>query len=388
LQVSMKGSSMNTSTNTVNSKYASGQIHELGMGFKKPGTKWSCVFGLNPYSSVDYSFLSAQTFSDSLAAEYSYKGSGGLNKVTIGGSRLFRYKRSLTVADSAKLSSPDSIQRVVHQISIGANANYIFGNISRINRVDYNNSLYYDTYNKVNLWTRGFIFEVGLLYKVNLSTKRDDQKRIIGGSLLQIGIDYNLNGNLFADYSELLLAVKASPTFLDTAYNLESERGRLKIPQKISFGLAYKIYSKKAGTFTFAGDYKLQDWSKYQLAITSDAHLDKGLSTSYILCTGMEYKPSTDINSSFFRRLSYRAGYRTSETPIILNNNRIKQQGITAGISIPIIKSQSKFHIGAEYGNTGTTTAGLVQEKYVTIMAGFTLTPSSFDRWFRQIKYD
>jgi hypothetical protein len=86
--------------------------------------------------------------------------------------------------------------------------------------------------------------------------------------------------------------------------------------------------------------------------------------------------------------MHYRAGFRSYETPLELNDTRILQSGITAGISIPIIKSLSKLHLGAEFGNTGTTANGLVREKYIAIMAGVSLSPSVFDRWFVQTKYD
>jgi hypothetical protein len=67
---------------------------------------------------------------------------------------------------------------------------------------------------------------------------------------------------------------------------------------------------------------------------------------------------------------------------------RIVQQATTAGITIPITRSQSRIHLGAEWGTRGTREANLVEEKYIGFMVGFSLSPSSFDRWFRQVKYD
>jgi hypothetical protein len=53
-----------------------------------------------------------------------------------------------------------------------------------------------------------------------------------------------------------------------------------------------------------------------------------------------------------------------------------------------MIRSLSKVHLGVEWGTRGTTDAGLVEENYLGFMVGFSLSPSSFDRWFRQVKYD
>jgi hypothetical protein len=390
LQIMGKGGYTKASNSITSSSYGSGQFHELGMGFKKPGSKWGLAFGITPFSSIDYKFTSQDTLSDTLKASYTYEGNGGLNKVTIGTSRLFKFYRKPNQTDSLQKGITDTTNIRVHQLSIGINANYVFGNVRRENRIVFDNSETYTTLNNVTLWAQGFIFEAGLLYKVNLTSKRDDKDRIVGGSNLQLGADYMLNGNLFADYSELISSIRilSNGAIRDTSFHLESEKGRLIIPQRISVGAVWKLFGKKWGSLSFAFDYKLQDWSQYKLRITNEANLDKGLNSSNTMSAGVEFKPATDVNNGFFNRMNYRVGYRSYESALVLNNTRIIQQGVTMGLSIPVIRSLSKFHIGAELGKTGTTDAGLVEERYLTIMAGVTLTPSAFDKWFRQIKYD
>jgi len=225
---------------------------------------------------------------------------------------------------------------------------------------------------------------------VNLSTRRDPQNRIIGGSALQVGCSYSLNADLSAEYSELLysLRITSNTALRDTAHFLDALDGRLKIPKKLQAGIAYKLFNKKWGTFVIAGEYRLQDWSNYRLEISEDVNLDKGLQESSGWAVGMEYKPTTDVNNNFFNRLYYRAGYRSAQTELVINSVRIKQEVTTAGVTIPVIRSQSKIHLGAEWGTRGTREANLVEEKYVGFMIGFSLSPSSFDRWFRQVKYD
>lgn len=84
----------------------------------------------------------------------------------------------------------------------------------------------------------------------------------------------------------------------------------------------------------------------------------------------------------------YRVGYRNLRSELAINGIQISQTAYTAGLTIPIIRSQSRLHLGIESGTRGTTEAGLVEEKQIGFMIGFSLTPSVFDRWFRQIKYD
>lgn len=378
LQTTVKGAHISSTGATAATNYLNGQIHELSMGFKKPTSKWGIAMGITPYSSVDYRFSSKDTLSDTLTATYNYTGRGGINRATLGVSRVF------------KLGGQDSVSRRVHQISIGLNGNYLFGNIVRENVAAFNQSEHYTTVENHNLWVKGLSWEAGLQYKVNLTTRRDPQNRIVGGSALQLGLTYSLNTDLSAEYTELLYSIRfiSNIAFRDTARFLDALDGRLIIPQKIQAGAAYKVYHKKWGSFLLAGEYKLQDWSLYRLELAEDVNLDEGLNASQAWAAGLEYKPATDANNNFFNRLNYRVGYRSYASELTLNNTRIVQEATSAGVSVPFVRSQSKFHIGAEWGTRGTQEAGLVEEKYFGFMVGLSLSPSSFDRWFRQVKYD
>jgi hypothetical protein len=381
LQATLKGFNSTASTNSESKKYLTGQIHELSMGFKKPNTKWALAIGLSPFSAVDYRFSSKDTLSDTLFSSYNYSGRGGLNKATLGFSRLFRM---------GGMASGDSLGNRLHQVSVGINAHYIFGNITRENVVSFSQTEHYTTVENHNLWVKGIAWEAGIQYKVNLTTRRDPQNRIMGGSALQLGCSYFLNADLSAEYSELLysLRITSNTAFRDTARFLDASDGRLKIPQRIQAGFAYKLFNKKWGTFMLAGEYKVQDWSTYRLEIAEDVNLDNGLNVSTGWAAGIEYKPTTDVSNNFFNRLYYRMGYRSNQSELTINSVRIAQEATTAGITIPVIRSQSKIHVGAEWGTRGTREANLVEEKYVGFMVGFSLSPSSFDRWFRQVKYD
>jgi hypothetical protein len=254
----------------------------------------------------------------------------------------------------------------------------------------FNQSEHYTTVENHNLWVKGIAWEAGLQYKVNLSARRDPQNRVVGGSALQLGFTYALNSDLSAEYTEVLYSIRfiSNVAFRDTSHFLDAVDGRLIIPQKIQAGAAYKVYHKKWGSFMLAGEYRLQDWSLYKLKINEEVNLDNGLNASQAWAAGLEYKPTTDVSNNFFNRLNYRVGYRSYESELTLNGTRITQQATTAGLSIPVIRSQSKLHMGVEWGTRGTLESGLVEEQYVGFMIGLSLSPSSFDRWFRQVKYD
>jgi hypothetical protein len=381
LQATLKGAYTEASNTATTTNYLNGQVHELSMGFKKPNTKWGMAFGLTPYSSVDYRFTSKDTLNDSLTANYNYVGRGGINKATIGFSRVFRF--------GAK-NKTDSLKQRVQQVSIGVNGNYLFGNISRENIVVFNQIEHYSTIENYNLWVKGIALEMGLQYKVNIRTRRDPQNRIIGGSVLQVGLTYNATSNLSAEYSALLYSLRLSSNFAfrDTTRFIDAQEGKLSLPQKIQVGFAYKTYHKKWGSFTFCGEYKSQKWTDFKLDLSENARLYNGLINANGVAAGIEYKPNADVRNTIFNRMYYRVGYRNHQSELAINGVRISQAAYSAGLTIPIIRSQSRLHLGVESGKRGTTAAGLVEEKQLGFMIGLSLTPSAFDRWFRQIKYD
>ncbi|MEZ4800487.1 MAG: hypothetical protein R2809_12105 [Flavobacteriales bacterium] len=51
-------------------------------------------------------------------------------------------------------------------------------------------------------------------------------------------------------------------------------------------------------------------------------------------------------------------------------------------------RTSSKFNFGIEYGNMGSTADNLIQEQFVTIQIGFSLTPYVINPWFVQRRYD
>lgn len=392
LQIGGKGSFSQLSNSTSTARRADGQLKEIGFGFKKPGSKWGLIMGITPYSSISYNFNSSSNLNDSVMANYTYNGTGGLNRAILGVAKSFRLDKISEKKTNLQIQSVgDSIAVSLHQISIGFNANYIFGNINRSNTVDYENSQFFVTQDYHNLWARGLVFEGGILYRFNFNSKLDDSRRIKKSSSLVFGFDFMYDGSLYAEYDRLLSSRNVTTNNVlisDTSFFIDSQKGRLKIPARIGIGATWKHFDRNAGTFILSLDYKAQDWSKYELSLPSNINLDNGLKNATSFSVGMEYRPILDTKTDIFHKLQYRLGARMTNTPVYLNDQQISQKGITAGLSIPMIKSSSKLHIAAEYGVLGTTDFGLVREDYVNFSIGFTLTPSIFDRWFRQIKYD
>jgi len=387
LQVTGKGGIVDTHTETESAQNIDGTVSGLGLAFKKPYSKWAFVMGLAPYSSVNYSFGSKQTLNDSTNAKYTYSGKGGLNIATLGSSRAFQFYSYRANRDTACVK--DSLMKIGHQLSIGVNMNYLFGSIERTTLIDYQNTGYFNTRRTSNLFAQGFIFDLGAFYRVALKSYCD-KGRWLPKLQLQAGAVYSFNSDLRARYNDVgeLWAYNSYGLImpLDTAYRISEETGRMKLPGKISVGAAIRRISRRSGSIVLGVDYKMQNWKNYKLTLPTDAGTANNLNASYTMSVGFEYKPSTSASTDLFHRMAYRLGARNTDTYLIFGDQKIVQQAISAGLSIPIVRTDSKFHIGAEYGTNGTTSSGLIQEDFINFMVGFSLTPR--ETWFFQRKYD
>lgn len=390
LQVNAIGSSIKASTNDASSSYNAGQANEIAMLFKKPGSKWGFAAGLSPYSMMNYKLSSSEPLNDTTTANYIYNGTGGLNKMTFGASRAFTIYKTIVRKDTLTSTKDTTLKVPVHQISIGINANYLFGSLLRENQVEFNSSSYYNTKEISKLKNRGFIIDGGALYKGRLS-KQEEGGRVIGESHLYVGFNYSFGlGRLESIYTEETsryvytggVAVSGGTTYVG-----EEIKGCMTIPNKIALGIAYRKNAKKWGRYTVGVDYKMQDWTKYALSFegspfSQQAYLDQ----AGTLSLGAEFEPSIATKTDLLHRMSYRAGLRQTDMHLNINGTAIKQQAVSLGISIPVVRSLSRLHLAAEYMTSGTHDNNLIQEKGFNFMIGFSLTPS--ERWFFQRKYD
>jgi hypothetical protein len=70
-----------------------------------------------------------------------------------------------------------------------------------------------------------------------------------------------------------------------------------------------------------------------------------------------------------------------------INDVDFSEYGITFGIGLPVRRAENSYprlNLGFEYGNKGTTDAGLIKEKFFNMNVGVTVNAT----WFRKRKYD
>jgi len=345
-QINLKGVSASESSSTSSLDYLAIAI---------PLGKFGAGFGLLPYSSVGYKL---QSFSSEETLEYKYRGEGGINKVFLG----LGYQLS-------------------NNIRIGVDASYNFGNITNTNiAFGYNAQgefLQYHTREVNRSDLGGISYNFGIIY-----TK-----------LLKSNLQFTASGSYAPSTN---LKSKNQRNFSTVVVNLDTEQEvalntidvdlseiglettDLKIPSKTSIGFGFGTPRK-----WFAGvDYtflKASQFSNRLIVVDNSTYEDAST-----ISVGGFYIPEFDSFNKYWKRIVYRTGIRFENTGLKVNNQVIKEFGISFGVGLPVGRIFSNANIGLELGKRGTTNANLVEENFVN----FQLSLSLNDRWFEKLRFN
>lgn len=366
-------------------------INQFAFAFKRQGGRFAAGLGLVPYTTTGYSITDNQTLDDIGDVAFTYDGEGGINRFNVGMSYRFDLDAYKGLLD--KVALPDS-GKIKQNISIGANLNYYFGSLHQTRRVLYAEPDFIHTRVSTTTAVNDLNFNFGVMGSINLKNKYSGNDKVSGASLM-FGLTYSLGSDFnskFEELTETILFFNSAERVIDTVLWVQSSDGIISIPEKISAGVGVKFATKQDRTFTLIADYKTQDWSKFsgQFGTQTDNNI---LSTATSLSGGLEYTPKPlGKATSTGQRASYRCGFRQSDSYLVLQDRQISEQAVSAGVSLPMMKSQtfppSRMNFGIEFGNRGTTEENLIQESFVNFYVGFSLTPHAINKWFVQRKYD
>ena len=316
------------------------------------GEKGGLTFGLLPNSSVGYSLISNVLDTEGEITEATlYEGEGGTNKIFLNfGYKLFK------------------------GLSVGLQGNYVFGKIenSIINQTgDALLATKYETVSNV----KGYSMNVGFQYETKLNSKLD----------LNLGVSFDLNNTIETDGNEYLysVAISSFDSPRDTILNVNSV-GELKSPLKTTLGAGIGQKNK-----WFAGvDYSFQNALELKGSIFNSYSKIDYDSYSKIAVGGF-YTPKYNSISSYWERVTYRAGLKFEKTGLLIDPvgngsdfTAIDDFGISFGVGLPMSQQLSNLNLGFEFGKRGKTTNGLVQENYLNFRLSFSLN----DRWFKKLE--
>ena len=325
----------NIKSSTESSKAQRSTFDYLALGI--PMGKFGAGFGLVPLSSVGYKISDLNPTQGGVNSQL--EGKGGVNKVFLG----LGYK-------------------ITPKWNIGADVQYNFGKISTttIEAVTGVQSATRET-NASEL--SGVNFNIGTMYQTKIDKKLN----------LYTSLNYTFASTLTSDSSRIIEV--DGDTDDVTGDPVENT---LKLPNKITFGAGVGEARKwlVGTTIAFQGDGKLNNYYNSSDNVRYEKY------SKYAV--GGYYVPNYSSFSSYFSRITYRAGLKFEKTGLIVNNESINDVGMSLGAGFPITGTFSNVNFGIEFGKKGTTSAGLVQENYLN----FSLSFSFNDKWFVKSKFN
>ncbi len=305
-------------------------------------------FGYQPYSSKKYELTRTEKDTDGniIKANHFY-GEGTLSTVQA----AFGYQ-------------------INKEFALGLRSNFYFGKLADVEELAYPSAVLingFETSNKI----KSFNFTVGTTYQ----KKFKNEKKLTLGATYTFGTTGDLRTRYINSTYYYAGDTKTNVTEIE---NKTSEDKNL-IPSEFSFGVGYgheakwfastQVDYKKGSTTLFLG----------QPFVYED---------SYRISAGGWYLPNYNDFRNYLNRVVYRYGVFYEKGNLNINNTRINQYGITAGVTLPFEKSNavrmSGIDIGLELGKKGTLDNNLIQQNFFNLKIGINFA----DKWFQKRIYE
>ncbi len=326
---------------TLNDSFNNTTVEYVSIGIPL-SRKAAFGFGLVPFQSVGYRIggIDDNTFTN-------FEGRGGLNRAYF----------SLGA-------------NIIEGLSIGAEVRYNFGEENNSSTV---------VLEGVQLGTNetndsdfsGLSWNLGLHYSKLLSESRE----------IQLAATYSPQSDITATNNRTIsnVTLVGISEFLSNTQQLEESSEKFQLPSELTLGIGYGQRLK----WFLGAEYTNRGTSVSTNRSFSPAATQFTDSNSYRL--GGYYIPDYNSITSYWNRITYRAGIRYDETGLNINGQDITEFGMSFGMSLPVGQTSafSNANFSFEYGQRGTTTNGLIKEDFFSISIGLSLN----DKWFQKLKY-
>ncbi len=320
------------------------------------GKDFGFGFGLLPYTAVGYKIEDFE--GDDIVNRY--RGEGGVNRAYLG----LGY-------------------RLTDKLSLGVDVNYNFGNIQNsaiefvYDEVDGedNQLVQYQSRENNRSDLSGLNVNIGLTYHSMITEKLE----------LQAGLTYTPQSTITSknqrSFSTIVINGNSGQEFVINTFDAELgvlQETDLTLPSRLAIGGGVGQPRK-----WFAGlEYTLQNTSKFSNPIISTN------STNFVNASGLAlggfYIPDYNSFSSYWKRVTYRAGMYYENTGLEIKNEVINEFGMSFGVGLPVGGMFSNANLGAEIGRRGTREQNLILENFFN----FRISLSLNDRWFEKRKYN
>lgn len=337
----IKTASFSTTSMTESGSNASFEYANIGLSATK---WWKLGVGVTPYSNKEYNVIT--NHNDLGSYNVSFQGEGGITKVYI--------------ANGFKIGK---------NLSLGLTASYLFGKLSDITSVYYPDSVFFiNGRRSIDTRVSDFKFDYGFIYSIPINSYK-----------LNIGATYSQNTNLSSKRDLFIRNMfkgfeGQSENPIDTLAFEQDEKVEISIPD--GFGVGFTL--EKNNRWLLGADFNWSGWKGFSMNGVNDS-----LQNAWNIAIGGSYKPASTSISSYFKKITYRAGFHYDQTYYNVYGTSINKYGVTLGLGLPVQRSLTTFNVAVEFGALGTTNNNLVKESYFNI----SISMSIYDRWFIKKKY-
>jgi len=347
----------------------------FGLSFAQ---RFGISFGLKPLYGTRYSFSDLFSIMGN-TVQYRYEGKGLNNKAFVG--------------FSVQIIHLDSLQW-----AIGSNIGSVFGRTEHLRK-----SVPLNTLNNAGgvessvHQIRSFHYDLGTILKWQLPK----------GNQLHVGFTIEPTQELNTSYNRSLyyasVDVDDPNNWGNPLGELGEKKGKIALAQQYTIGLSYskdfvtmkKNHESRTSQILVSLGYSQTSWSRYQETY-QDTTFTYDFKDVQSLQFGLQYIPETvyigNALPRLFERMSYRVGFYQHQLPYLYQNNKqYVEWAATMGFSFPLLierRLDSSVQLSLAYGRRTNSSAGSLQENFMTVGIGLLITPGFSDRWFVKRKLD
>ena len=306
---------------------------------------WQTGISLDPLTDVSYRIKEQGDTSSFPYAHYNlYEGNGGLNRLAW-----------------------HNAFRPVRNLSLGIGLEYLFGNYFRSSTIHITDTgNFFNSGLENNIRFDAFNFRLGVQYFLNIK----NDYRLGLGAVYEAGLPLPTRE---VYYSYTFSESNGIITLRDSVSRREIKNKHVKLPSVLGLGISMEQLNH-----WFVGlDATYKAWSKFEFQNQSVPEMKD----NFQVRLGGELKP--DAYGNYLSKITYRLGMFYDSGYLQLRGHNISEYGITAGIGLPIRRSESSMNLFFRYALKGTHNDNLLKESTYTIG----ISVSSKDRWFFTRKY-
>lgn len=255
------------------------------------------------------------------------------------------------------------------RLSLGAQANYTFGNINKKAAMTYEDEASRSWSSGDSLQVNNVTAKLGLQYEHPVGRGRS----------LILGATYKLSTGLGGYH--ITYQQRGS---VDRSRNVSSlSSSGLRLGDELGIGISYR----KGDDLLVEFDYSRTDWSRSGLdsvpGFSNNGQVSFSSSVGQSFRLGAEFTPNRNDVRYAFKRFTYRAGAYYDSSYYTVDGAHVDAVGITLGFTIPVFRWYNGLSFGLDFGRRGLQTSQ-VKETYF----GFSLGMNVFDIWFRKPHYE